>query len=210
MPAPSIRRLDSSEIAVARSLYNSYPDWHAQRVYDWFPKFPEIERLQLPDERLVANTKFGLGAFDGSDLVASILCVCQSGLTNQALTESEEEALWDNVSDEELERYQVLYESYWRTFIGAPDDALLLSSLSVAEGYRRQGLARRLICEAIETVPESERELAYIEVARIRWLQRLCETTGFRLERKTFSVSERLEYGCWGSALYRYRPDADS
>lgn len=82
-----------------------------------------------------------------------------------------------------------------------------MHSLSVAPPFRRTGLATHLIGLAIDELSADEKKELYVETARQRYLVKLFSKQRFRIVRKSFSISEKLEYGQWGSVLMKY--DAD-
>ena len=76
--------------------------------------------------------------------------------------------------------------------------------MSVATDYRRKGLASKLVDYAISELSDVDRKRLFVETARRTYLVNLFARHSFRVVRKSFSLSEWLEYGEWGSVLMQY------
>lgn len=202
MHEPELRMLDASEVSAARDLCSANPDIHARYIVERQPVFFDIARLFDPDDRFFNRQRLVVGAFVQDQLIGTVAVETTSAMTATDLPDNHE--FWDRYGQHDLDLFTTLYESLTRTYIGAPNGALTIHSLSVALAHRRNGIASALLQCVINALTQDEKASLYIECARRRSLTMLGRSVGFACERKTFSFSERLEYGCWGSVLMRY------
>lgn len=200
-----IRTLDASEIGSARDLFCRYVDFHARHVVERLPAFFDIARLLDPDTAFAERQRVVVGACIERNMVGAVAIQRTQGL--EALDLDDLHPIWDKYSDHDLDVYCTLNESLARTCIGTPPNTLMVHSLAVRPEYRRCGIARSLLAHAIAGLAPEERSSLYIETARVKWLVKICTKLGFSPVRKTLSLSERLEYGYWGSVLLTYQPE---
>lgn len=202
----AIRPLCRDEIAESWRLWARNPDAHSAYIVNRLPAFFEIAALFDPCRSYLRRQRFVLGAFDSGRMIGTV-AVERSGTERGCeLAEHEWDAIYTRFSERDLDIYDTLQSALSKTYIGAPDGSLTIHSLGVETEYRGKGIGTRLLLSAIDELDRDEHPSLYVEIARIRWLQNLCESVGFRVVRRTFSISERLEFGLWGSVLMRYAP----
>lgn len=205
----TIRSLAKSELAEHRRLYAAYPDAYAASVVQCFPAYFDIARFFDPDGEYVNRQRLVLGAFINGELIGTVSVERTEPCRETELDEDQWNAFFEKFSTRDLDVFNTWNESLRRTIIGAPHGSLTLHSLSVTPAFRRMGIAPALIRAAISGLNDQERIHLYTETVRLRWLIRLFESLSFAVVQKTFSLSERLEYGCWGSVLMRFRDPPD-
>ncbi len=199
-----IRPLSESEVPLSRRLYARSPDREAMYLVERLPHFFDIADFLDPVGPYVARQLFVLGAFR-EDLLIGTVAVEKTSLSRNAdIGEIGTDALLRRFSEHDILVYSTLAIAHRRIFIGAPEASLYIHSLSVDESRRRIGIATQLIRTAIELLNDQQRLSLYMEVPRLKWVQRWGESLGFRPLRKTLSLSQRLEFGCWGHVLMRY------
>lgn len=202
-----IKLLTEREVRVHRLFNLVYPDAHLEVVLRAFPKFAEILRIFDPDTLYWGRQRLIIGAFSEGEMVGTI--AVQNPNSQQALEWSD--AQWArfflHFSHEELNKYDTWNTSLLKTSLRAPENAYLMHSLSVAPSFRLTGLATKLIGLAIAELSQNEKKELFVETARHRYLEKLFSKHGFRVVRKSFSISEKLEYGQWGSILMRHEAD---
>lgn len=203
-----IRSLEPSEVSTARELLHRNSDIHSRFLHERLPCYFDIASHFDPDEIFRRRQRLLLGAFDGDEMVGSVGVECASDHLPTELTNDEVDRLSNMFSDHQLSAFATLQNGVSKTYIGTPAGSLTVHSLTVESGYRHNGVARSLVQQAIASLDLSERRSLYIEVARLRWLKRFVESLGFLTVRKTFSLSERLQFGCWGALLLQYAPTA--
>lgn len=147
-----------------------------------------------------------MGAFFGGDLIGTASVEHVNDEASPERSEEDDERFWATFSDHEVNVFNTHQDSFCKTIIGAPAGSLSVHSLAVSPGNRHRGTARSLIQFIIDSLTETERLSLYVEFARLTWLRRFGRSLGFSIVRQTFSISERLEYGCWGSILMQYQP----
>ena len=197
-----IRSVDGSEVRTARNLSNSNVDFHARYVAERLPTYFDIARVLEPDAEFAERQRLIVGAFLGDEIIGTVAVERQVDLP--ALELPDDHVFWQRFTEHDLHVYCALNDSLCKTYIGAPQDSLAIHSLAVRSDCRQRGIARSLLEYAIGELEHDERISLYIEFARIKWLCRFGDSLGFETVRRTFSISERLEYGCWGSVLMRY------
>lgn len=202
-----LRLLDVSEVAAARDLYNAFPGYHASYVLQRQPEFFNIARLFDPDPTFFAHQRLVVGAFVHNQLIGTVSVELATELTEANLPSHHE--FWERYGQHDLDVYSTLNESLTQTYIGTPNGAYTIHSLAVTPDHRRKGIATALLRYVIRALTQEEKTLLYIEFARHKSLIKLGAAVGFAPVRKTFSLSERLEYGCWGSVLMRYATQRD-
>lgn len=163
-----------------------------------------MSRYFDPDDSFWLRQRSILGAFASDHLVGTVAIECRRDSEYTELTDNEWDQFFQRFSQLELDVYNTWHASYMRTFLLAPMNSLTLHSLAVLPSYRGNGIARRLIEEAVLTLGKCDTEHLYTETARVAKLVKMFKTQGFKVVRKSFSWSERLEYGQWGSVLMKY------
>lgn len=201
-----VRSLDAAEIKLSRDIVGRYPDFHMCYLVERLPRFFGMGRMLDPDARYFQRQRLALGAFVAGAMIGTVAVEPVSN-SLPTPTEYDEERFFAMFSEQETVVYHTLLESFNKTFIGAPLGALTVHSLAVMPEYRQLGIARSLVRFAVNHLSAEERSALYIEFARLKWLVKFGASVGFAKVRQTFSLSERLEYGCWGSVLMRYQPD---
>jgi GNAT superfamily N-acetyltransferase len=202
-----IRPLRDSEIQSSREMVAQNPDFHARYVVSRLPSFFAIARKLDPDSAYLKRQRLNVGAFYTGELIGT---ASVERVTEKPFSElSDEDNKWFSLAftEHEVKVYDTLQQSLCKTIIGAPIGSLSIHSLAVSLDNRNQGVARHLLRYIIDSLSERERLLLHIEFAKLKWLQRFGRSLGFKTVRHTFSLSERLEYGCFGSVLMRYQPE---
>lgn len=200
-----IRELDSHEISLARELTRSNPDLHSQCLVNQLSKYNEMMLDIFPDEELGKRQRLVVGAFFADKIIGTVGVERTTSTPLPERTSEEDERFHAKYTQYERTRFLTLWSNLCRTYIGAPDGSLTIHSLAVATDHRRGGLARTLVNYAIDSLDETERCSLYIEFARRKFLTRFGTSLGFKTVHKTFLISERLQFGCWGSVLMRYQ-----
>ena len=202
-----IKLLSEREVLEHRLLSMAYPDAHLAVVLRAFPRFAEIYRIFDPDSLYWRRQRLIIGAFSAGEMVGTI--AVQNSNPQQALewSDAQWESFFHHFSHEELNTYDTWNASLWKTSLCAPENSHLMHSLSVAPSFRLTGLATKLIGMAIAELSQNEKKELFVETARHRYLEKLFSKHGFRVVRKSFSISEKLEYGQWGSILMRHEAD---
>lgn len=203
--ATEIRELTADHIADVRRLQSLAPTRHLTYTLDRFPKFFHAIGIVDPAPQYFSRQDRTLGAFSRGTLVGTI------GLHQVPIaTELHNlpQAVIDNFYREFTERDAVVFDalrnSLAATFIGAPEQSYEIHSLHVLADFRRQGVATQLMTAILDASTLEQKTCLFIETARERPLRRFAETFGFKCVKRTFSFSERLEYGTWGALLFRY------
>lgn len=200
-----IRTLEALEVGRSRDLVNRYTDFHTKCVAARLPSFFDITRELNPDAQYGDRQRVVTGAFSGGELVGTVAVEAVTDASIPDRTMEQEERFWSRFSEHDAGVYDALICSLDKTLIGSPVGSLTLHSLAVSPAFRRRGIARSLLYHTIESLDADEQLSLYIEFARLKGLRSLGASLGFSTVRQTFSISERLEYGCWGSVLMRYR-----
>ncbi len=202
MDGLTFRDLDESEASSARDLFCTHTDFHARHVVARLPAYFDIARHLEPDEVFFARQRIVAGAFLDRTLIGTIAIEPTHSIHEVDLVDSD--AIWDRFTEHEVNVYCTLTADLERTYIGAPPNTLTAHSLAVHPDHRRRGIARSLLVHTLAALTHAEQRSLYIETARNKHLVRLCESVGFVPVRRTFSLSERLGFGSWGSVLFRY------
>ncbi len=200
----SIKRLGFSDVQASRELVALYPDLHAQYVVERLPAFFSIAHFLDPLRNYAARQKLILGAYSSQELVGTVAVQTAEDLSEQILREDQWTVFFSRFTQHDLDVYSELSSALMKTYIGAPSGSLTLHSLTVASEHRRRGIGRKLVETLLRELDSRDHEALYVETARGANLARLFEAVGFRSVRKTFSFSQRLEFGCWGSNLLKY------
>ena len=200
-----IRSLKEPELPLARDMAAQYPDFHARYVVERLPSFFRIARDLDSDPAYWGRQRLVVGAFFEDDMIGTASVEPVTKQTSPERTEEEDERFWAAFTDHEASVFDTLQQSLCTTIIDAPVGSLSIHSLAVLPAHRKQGTARSLVRFIIDALEETERSSLYIEFARLKWLRQFGCSLGFTIVRQTFSISERLEYGCWGSILMRYQ-----
>ena len=199
-----VRALSGSEIAQHRQLSNAHPDLYYSNLVKRFPRYHEIARIFYPDLAYAKHQRLVLGAFIGDTLVGTLAVGRSDAPVGTALQQHQWDEFFESFSQLELDYFNRCTASLMSTYINAPPGTLTLHSLAVDSRFRYRGVARHLIHEAVNHLDRDERDVLYVETFRIRWLVRLFKSCSFATVQKSLSLSERLQYGCWGSVLMRY------
>ena len=205
MSSVAIRHVDQPDYQVTRELTALYPDLHARYVVERLPAFFSIAHFFDPPRMYAARQKLVLGAYNSKTLVGAVAVQTVQDLPEVGARENQWNVFFSRFTQHDLDVYTELTMALLKTYIGSPIGSLCLHSLTVSPEYRGRGIAKRLIETLLCELDDVDREILYVETARNTKLTRLFESTGFRSVRKTFSISERFEFGCWGSNLLKYR-----
>ncbi len=197
-----VHSLDWAEISAARDMTSSLVDFHARYVVERLPAFFEIARILDPDTEYRKRQRLVVGAFLGEEIIGTVAVERQVELSAPELPDHH--VFWKRFTEHDLNVYCTLNDSLRKTYLGAPQDSLAVHSLAVRPDFRQRGIARSLLEYVLADLNSSELASLYIEFARIKWLCKFGASPGFEAVRRTFSISERLEYGCWGSVLMQY------
>lgn len=201
-----IRSLDTLEFSLARDIASRNTDLHTRYVVERLPTFFDIARDLDPDALYGGRQRLLAGAFIGGKMIGTVAIERVSDAVFPERTADEEDRFWDRFTEHEVSVYETLQSSLNKTLIGAPSGSSTIHSLGISPAHRRCGVARSLLQHAITCLDASEQLSLYIEFARLKWLRQFGVSLGFSTVRQTFSISERLEFGCWGSVLMRYQP----
>lgn len=202
--AITYRTLSKNDVSIHRDLVGANPDLHLDAILRSFPRFQDMARYFDPDETYWMRQRLILGAFDADRIVGTVAIQCSNILEEREFTDREWACFFDRFSEHELDVYNTWTSSYSKTFLLAPENSLTLHSLAVSASYRRNGIARKLIEKAASLLERNECEHLYTETARVDRLVKMFRDLRFKVVRKSFSWSERLEYGQWGSVLMQY------
>lgn len=198
------RVLQVDEVDDARKLSRRNPDLFASYALDRLPAFYDIADMAEPASSYAENQRLMVGAFCDREIVGAVF-VSQPGLPSASKASMDAwDAVLEHYSEHELNVFSTLSLEMLRAVIDSPYDSLLVHTLCVDHSYRRTGVARKLLSEVIERLTKMEHSMLYIKIARIRHHVRLCEKLGFKVVKQRFSISDRLQFGCWGSTLLRY------
>lgn len=201
----AIRSLDVSEFCLARDIAIQNIDFHARYVVERLPTFFDIARELDPDAQFGNRQRLFAGAFIADKMIGTVAVERVSDTSFPERSTDEDERFWNRFTEHDTSVYDTLQSSLNKTLIGAPVGSLSIHSLCVSPSYRRCGIARSLVRHVITCLDANEQLSLYIEFARLKWLRRFGVSLGFTTVRQTFSISERMEYGCWGSVLMRYQ-----
>ena len=206
----AVRSLAGGEIGEHRRLYTANPDAYAACVVQRFPAYYEVATFFDPDGTYAKRQRLVLGAFTNGKLVGTVGVQRTECPSETEIDGDRWDTFSEAFSEQDLTVFSTWTEALQRTFIGAPNGSLTLHSLAVDPEYRRMGVASRLVRAAVCELNEEERTYLYTEVVRTPWMIRLFESLSFVTIQKTLSLSERLEFGCWGSVLMQFRDSADN
>lgn len=196
------RTLEEDEVEEARQLSNRTPDVFAAHALARLPCFFEIADLFVTVPVFIAKQRIMLGPFHGQRLIGVVFVSAIHRLAELGSTDVDWNPVLARFSEHEAQVFCTLAADWSKLLIGAPDGSLSLHTLCVALEYRGRRIATKLISEAITLLSDDERSSLYIEVARISSHLRMCKSAGFQIVRKSLSLSARLHFGCWGSALF--------
>lgn len=205
MGSLKIRSLDSHEVSRARDIVNQNHDLHCRYVVKRLPDYFNIVRELYSDAQFGDRQRLLVGAFSGEKMIGTVAAERVSDLPLPKRTEDDDKRFRTRFTEHEMTVYQTLETDLAATYIGAPAGSLIIHSLGVSTSHRRGGVARSLVDHAIKSLDDNEQLSLHIEFARIKWLEQFGTSLGFSTIRKTFSFTERLQYGCWGSVLMRYQ-----
>lgn len=195
-----IRTLFDGEVAAAQELSNRIPDVFTAYLQERLPNFFEISEVVDPPR----EPRLAVGAYDEGRLVGAASVSVALGPDAWKDVQHDWDAIEERFSNHELGVYFTLLGDWNRALIGAPEGSLFVHSLCVEPSHRGRGVGRRLVAGAIERLETAERGTLFMEVARRRGWRRFCEPLGFRAMRRTLSLSDRLQFGCWGVVLLKY------
>jgi len=195
----AVHPLAEDEIAEHRQLYSAHPDAFSASVVQRFPAYDDVARFFDPDETYAKRQRLVLGAFTNRNLVGTVGIQRPECPSETEMIQDRWDAFFKTFSDHDLAVFNTWTKSLRRTFIGAPEGSLILHSLVVVPEYRRMGVASKLVRAALCELKEKERRCLYTEIVRATWAIRWFETLSFVTVQKTLSLSQRLEFGCWGS-----------
>jgi len=198
------RTLSANEVSIHREFFNANPDPHLDVVIRSFPRFAEISRFFDPDESYWQRQRFILGAFDIDHLIGTVAIEPACRREPLELTDDEWDRFFNCFTERELDIYNTWNSSFIKTYLLAPDNTLNLHSLAVSTHHRRKGIAHKLIEHAVHLLSQTETEHLYTETARDAKLMSVFREANFTVVRKSFSWSERFEYGQCGSVLLQY------
>lgn len=200
------RTLQTEEVNHARQLFNRNPDVFAAYALERLPCFYELADTLESVPVFVAKQRLMLGAFSSNCLVGSVFVRPVNTPSEHEVSETDWELAQTRFSEHELNVYCTLASDLKKGMIDAPSGSLLIHSLCVEREHRGQGIAAKLLTEATNRLSVEEQTVLYVKVARNRGHIRMCESLGFRIVRKRLSLSDRLQFGCWGSTLLQYIP----
>ena len=200
------RTLEGAEVDEARRLSNCNPDVFSAYALDRLPCVFEIAGSLEPASDFRAKQRLILGAFQSDRIVGALFIESVDRLAEIETSKASWDIVLSRFTEHEVNVYRTLVADWGRAMIGAPDGSLSIHSLCVAREHRQKGIATALLREAVDRLRDDERSSLYIEVARIRSYRRLCESAGFRIVSKRLSLSDRLQFGCWGTALFKFAP----
>lgn len=200
-----IRPLAVEDIANVRRLQALAPSKHLLYTISRFPRYFEAIGIVDPPSEFLRRQCHALGLFENGGLVGTIAL---ERMKAEAVAEPAKKDRVDEFCREFTEHdalvFDTLNASLLRTYIGAPDGSYVVHSLHVHPQFRRRGFATELMKSILNACAPEQRENLYLETAREKHLQVFIESFGFRCIKRTVSLSERLEYGTWGSLLFRY------
>jgi len=199
-----IRTLNAEETRSHRELASTFPDQHLAVVLHALPRYSEMTWLFENDEEYFKRQRLILGAFESNRLIGTVAIQKTTPRDAAEWSEDQWNVFYDRFTQTEFDAFDTWNSSLSKTFLNAPHHSLALHSLAVSPKYRRRSVATRLISAVISNLSSEERNFLFAETARRGYLTNLFVKNGFRAIRRSFSLSERLEYGQWGSVLMRY------
>lgn len=126
-------------------------------------------------------------------------------MSDYELSDEESETFWQKFSEGDLLEYQKVHRELAQTYIGSPPGSYLIHSLHVSPDCRRQGIATKMLRELLARLSTTQSQNLFMEMARVSSLQRFAEQLGFHCVKKTFSLTERFRFGCWGAMLFQWQ-----
>ena len=203
-----IRELTGDDIPDVRRLQSRAPTKHLAHTLDRFPRFFHAIAIVDPAPEYFSRQIRTLGAFSGGTLIGTVgLQQVPAETERHDLPETVVEQFHREFTEHDAVVFDTLRCSLEATFIGAPELSYEIHSLHVLAKFRRQGVATNLLNAILNACTLEQRECLFIETARERPLRQFVETFGFKCVKRTFSCSERLEYGTWGALLFQYLGD---
>jgi ribosomal protein S18 acetylase RimI-like enzyme len=205
-----VKSIQVGDIDAARLLSNRNPDVFGSYVVERLPDFWEIADMALPAYAFADRQQLMLGAFHGDRIVGTVFVTSGAMQLSTAADESVWEMVRARYTDHIVDVYATLQKDILKSMIPSPSRGHLIHTLCVDSAYRRQGIAKSLLLEVTNTLNSTELAALYIQIARIKGHLRLCESVGFKVVRKRFSPSDRLQFGIWGSILLKFDPSPRS
>lgn len=197
--------LTVDDIADVRRLQSLAPTRHLKCPLKRFTRYFEALGIVEPAFEYFSRQLRILGAFCDGTLIGTIgLLQVPVEAEFAALSQAVIDHFQREFTEQEAVKFDALNVSLAATFIGAPERSYLIHSLHVLPEFRRQGVAKNLMSAILDGATLEQKACLFIETARERSLRRFVESFGFKCVKQTFSFSERLEYGTWGSLLFQH------